>query len=83
MFYISVVAMAYGPSMSELVFIGMVGILDPPRQGVRESICTLISSGVQIKMVTGDSEETAMAIGEDYSHYQIENCSFFRNKYVQ
>ncbi|CAH1779403.1 unnamed protein product [Owenia fusiformis] len=58
-----VLGLARGPSMSELSFLGMVGILDPPRPQVRESITTLIGSGVSIKMVTGDSEETACAIG--------------------
>ena len=50
--------------MSELVFVGLVGIIDPPRDGVREAITTLTSTGASIKMVTGDSEETACAIGK-------------------
>jgi Ca2+-transporting ATPase len=38
-------------------------MLDPPRPGVRESIRTLQGSGVNVKMLTGDSQETACAIG--------------------
>ena len=49
--------------MTELVFVGMVGIIDPLREGVRESVEILLSSGVGLKMVTGDAEETALAIG--------------------
>lgn len=56
--------MAQGPKSDELTFVGMVGILDPPRPGAIEAIRTLQSSGVQVKMLTGDSEETACAIGK-------------------
>lgn len=59
-----VVALAKGYSLQELVFMGIVGICDPPRPFVRESITTLLQSGVQVKMVTGDAHETATAIGK-------------------
>jgi P-type E1-E2 ATPase len=52
--------------LDDLIFVGMVGILDPPRHGVRESIRTLQGSGVSVKMLTGDSQETACAIGLSY-----------------
>ncbi|XP_021371301.1 calcium-transporting ATPase type 2C member 1-like isoform X1 [Mizuhopecten yessoensis] len=68
-----VLAMAYGPDPQSLVFVGMVGIIDPPRPGVRESISTLISGGVAIKMVTGDAEETAKAIGARLGLYATGN----------
>lgn len=55
---------AYGTKLEELIFLGLVGILDPPRPGVRDSIRTLHGSGVQVKMLTGDAEETALAIGK-------------------
>lgn len=58
-----VLAMAYGPEVNNLVYVGMVGIIDPPREGVKEAISTLIGGGVSVKMLTGDSEETARAIG--------------------
>ncbi|KAK7114169.1 hypothetical protein V1264_000275 [Littorina saxatilis] len=58
-----VLALAYGRDMSSLIFAGVVGIMDPPREGVREAIYTLMGSGVNIKMVTGDSEQTAKAVG--------------------
>ena len=60
----SVIALAYGTDNMNMTFVGMVGIIDPPRDGVRESISTLQACGVSIKMVTGDAEETALAIGE-------------------
>jgi P-type Ca2+ transporter type 2C len=56
-------AFAYGRKLDDLVFVGIVGILDPPRAGVRDAIRTLHGSGVSVKMLTGDSRETACAIG--------------------
>ncbi|KAL4235055.1 ATPase [Mactra antiquata] len=58
-----VIGMAYGSTLQNLVFVGMVGITDPPRPGVKESIAMLRAGGVSVKMVTGDAEETAKAIG--------------------
>lgn len=49
--------------MGNLTFLGLVGMIDPPRSGVKEAVGTLISSGVAIKMITGDSQETAVSIG--------------------
>lgn len=49
--------------MQQLTFLGMVGLLDPPRPGVREAVSTLLDSGVQVKMLTGDAKETALTIG--------------------
>lgn len=49
--------------MGRLTFVGIVGILDPPKPGVRDAILALRTSGVEVKMLTGDSQETASAIG--------------------
>jgi len=49
--------------LDDLTFVGMVGILDPPRPGVRDAIRTLQGSGVNVKMLTGDAEDTACTIG--------------------
>ncbi|XP_071172782.1 calcium-transporting ATPase type 2C member 1-like isoform X2 [Mytilus edulis] len=68
-----VLAMAYGPSMNNLVFVGMVGIIDPPRAGVKEAIEELISGGVAVKMLTGDAEETAKAIAARLGLYTTGN----------
>ncbi|XP_022904126.1 calcium-transporting ATPase type 2C member 1 isoform X2 [Onthophagus taurus] len=70
-----VIALAKGTNLQELVYVGLVGICDPPRQYVRESITTLLHSGVQVKMVTGDAVDTAVAIaqmiGLDTLHSQV------------
>uniref|UniRef100_A0A6Q2WY24 Calcium-transporting ATPase n=1 Tax=Esox lucius TaxID=8010 RepID=A0A6Q2WY24_ESOLU len=64
-----VLAFASGSEMGSLTFLGLVGIIDPPRSGVKEAVGILISSGVAVKMITGDSQETAVAIGEYLSCY--------------
>lgn len=58
-----VIAMARGTTFADLKFCGIVGIQDPPRDGVQESIEVLRQTGVEIKMITGDALETARAVG--------------------
>lgn len=60
-----VLALASGPELGKLTFLGLVGIIDPPRAGVRAAVQVLIESGVSVKMVTGDALETAVAIGSE------------------
>lgn len=57
-----VLAMAYGEDLDRLTFAGIVGIEDPPRDGVQESVRHLRQGGVKVIMVTGDAKETALAI---------------------
>ncbi|MFW9909935.1 MAG: cation-translocating P-type ATPase, partial [Candidatus Thorarchaeota archaeon] len=47
---------------SDLVFVGLVGMIDPPRDGVMESIAKSRKSGVRPIMITGDHALTAMSI---------------------
>jgi len=46
-----------------LTFAGIVGMSDPPRNGVKKSIKRLLRGGVKVIMITGDAETTALAIG--------------------
>ena len=57
-----VLALAYGKTLGNLVFTGLVAMEDPPRHGVQESVRQLRRGGVKVMMVTGDSKETALAI---------------------
>ena len=46
----------------ELTFIGLAGMIDPPREGVRESIQLFKEASVKTVMITGDHIQTAFAI---------------------
>lgn len=48
-----------------LIFQGMVMMIDPPREGVKESIAQCISAGIKPIMITGDSLNTAIAIARN------------------
>ena len=64
-----VIALASGPSPDEQVFLGLAGMIDPPRQGVQEAIKMARESGVHIAMITGDSRETAVAVTKELGFY--------------
>jgi len=50
---------------SELVFVGMAGMMDPPRDSVYEAIRTCHTAGIRTVMITGDHPETAVAIARE------------------
>lgn len=49
---------------NNLVFVGFQAMFDPPRKGVADAIGLLQSGGVQVVMITGDAEPTALAIAQ-------------------
>ncbi|MDX1649530.1 MAG: HAD-IC family P-type ATPase [Myxococcota bacterium] len=52
------------PAPEDLVFLGLIAMTDPPREGVPEAVAACRRSGIQVVMVTGDHATTATAIAE-------------------
>ncbi|KAL6055186.1 potassium/sodium eff [Balamuthia mandrillaris] len=59
----------------ELTFVGLVGIMDPPREGVAESIATCHKAGIVVRMLTGDHPSTSAAIARQIGILG-EGCEF-------
>ncbi len=53
------------PEPSDLELLGLVGMIDPLRPGVREAVQACRRAGVDVSMVTGDHRVTALAIARD------------------
>ncbi|WP_081209095.1 cation-translocating P-type ATPase [Salegentibacter sediminis] len=51
--------------LKNLVFVGVLGFLDPPRKDIKQAIETYKNAGIRVVMITGDHPDTARKIGEE------------------
>ncbi|HEX6890171.1 MAG TPA: cation-transporting P-type ATPase [Chryseolinea sp.] len=51
--------------INDLIFIGLIGFIDPPRKDIKESIQHCRNAGIKVVMVTGDHPGTAAAIAKE------------------
>lgn len=57
----------------DMTFVGMVGMIDPPRKEVADAIYTCRMAGIRTIMITGDHKVTALAIAKELGIYQEGN----------
>lgn len=57
-----------------LTLLGIVGMIDPPREEAIEAVRQCQSAGIQVKMITGDHAVTAVAIGKKMAIGDGENA---------
>jgi len=81
-----VIALSYKPLESEkdsydkdelengLIFLGLVGMIDPPRTEVRDAIAKCKSAGIKIIIITGDNPQTAQAIARATGVVEGDEC---------
>ncbi|MGA9276342.1 cation-translocating P-type ATPase [Ilumatobacter sp.] len=51
--------------VDELIFVALVGIIDPLRPSAKEAVATAHRAGIDVRMITGDHTITARAIADD------------------
>ena len=67
----------------DLVFTGLFGMIDPPRDGVRESILNAKKAGIKTVMITGDHILTAKSIAKDLGIYKDGDIAITGNELDQ
>jgi len=51
--------------VADLTFLGLVGMIDPPRAEAKRAVAACLGAGIKVKMITGDHAVTASAIAQE------------------
>ena len=52
-------------ALTGLTFVGLAGIIDPPKESAIQAVQECQTAGITVKMITGDHKDTAQAIGRE------------------
>ncbi len=68
-------AINYGSEIEEenLIFVGLTGMVDPPRPAAKPAVATLKKAGITTVMITGDHRDTAFAIAKELGIAETED----------
>ncbi|MBE5957478.1 MAG: cation-translocating P-type ATPase [Lachnospiraceae bacterium] len=75
-----VLALAYRegdtkPQEEDMIFVGLSAMIDPPKEGVKETVDECHNAGIDVAMITGDHKITAFAIAKELDiATDIEQC---------
>ncbi len=59
----------------DLVFIGLIGILDPPRPEVKQAVMEAKKAGIRVILITGDYGPTALTVARQVGIVETEKCT--------
>jgi Ca2+-transporting ATPase len=66
-----IIGIACGIDDTDLTLCGVVGLLDPLRDGIPDAVHRIQTSGARVMMITGDAEETAIAVAKMAGIYEV------------
>ncbi|MGK7916927.1 MAG: cation-translocating P-type ATPase [Prochloraceae cyanobacterium] len=69
-------------SSEELIWLGLVGMADPVRHGVKELMGSFHEAGIKTVMITGDQSPTAYAIGKELNLSQGKHLEIFDSTHL-
>jgi Ca2+-transporting ATPase len=70
-----------GDFEKDMIFLGLVAMIDPPRDEAKEAVEMCRKAGIKVIMITGDNQETAKAIGRNIGLFDGKNdCGIYEDE---